>query len=540
MKPFLDLDVDSIKEKFIEFLKNSDSQFKDYNFDGSAISSLIDILSYSNRQQNFYLNMAMNDMFLKNTEIRRNAISLAKSLNYEPSRRLGTKVVINISAIEPVAGSTISIPKNTVFECDAKPYIVTDNVFLNDLNEFTSEIELKQNEVKEEIFSFDLNQSFTLQYGDEIDDEFLDVYVDNEKWELFSDISINGDSKVYFIEHNFDGKIEITFGDNVFGKRPDIGNTIKIVYGITDGKLSSSKVTEVKLSDIVTDDLNNTYTDGNFSKEISSFTLGIDEESIDSIKLFAPKFYETQNRTVTSNDYINILNRLPFIEKVNVWSGVDNIPPVYGSVFFTVKPKDSETLTDDQIQEIKDYHRKYQLMSIELKYVEPFFINIDIESVVKYYKDIGISTVVLKNNIQNEIENYFSDGISSFDSMFKFSKLTESIDSVYGVSNNLTNIKPFIKFDANPTNSFYFRLYNEIKEGSIVNDYIYDMNGKILRKDDDFEVGTLDYTKGIFNFSTTMDSVDNKVYFDTGEMDINFLLNIMIRLNDISIEFKGI
>ncbi len=533
---FSRLDFDDLKADIINYIKE-DETFTDYNFDGSALNSISNLLAYITLQQNFYLNMTTQELYLDTALLYRNAVAIARSMNYTPYRNKAAYLTTDFSLPDKEVG-TVEIPNHCQFLVNDVPFITKTSYNISTVDPV--EIELHQLEIITETFTYD-DALIELIYGAEIDNNYLELRVNDTLWSLYdSSEDILADSTVYFTNLNYSEKIEINFGNNVFGLSPTTGDTIDLIYGITNG-ITGNNLNEPKLDQVITDGTNN-YSNSDVIFENTTLSInGSDKETINSIKINSPRFYESQNRAITENDYQVFLEQRPEISKANVWSGADNNPPLYGTVFFAARPFDGSLyLTPQQKTDISEYIKEYMPLSIRFEITDPMYIYIEIDSIVYYYKTYGTSTTELRTTIENNIQEYFDDELSVFDTRLKYSNLVQVIDEPNEVSNNITEIVYFIQFDKSPNNHYEFNLRNLILPESIDNIYIKDLDGNILDKIDDSIIGTINYSTGELSFSKTLDAVDNQIRFKTATSDADFLFSNLPILSSTTLIFESI
>jgi hypothetical protein len=530
---FSQIDFSGLKADLLGYIKE-DAVFADYNFDGSALNSIVNLLAYITLQQNYYLNMTTKELYLDTATLYRNATAIARSLGYKPHRRIPAYLITSISFPDNLGA--IEIPQYCNFKVNNIPFITKITSYATAANAL--EIELFQLVMKTETKTFD-GSPIELLYGAEISNDDLLVKVNGIPWELYNEaIPAGSDSEIYFVNLNYNDKVEVVFGNGIFGKSPSTGATIDFVYGTTTGADGNS-VNEVKLDQVLTDG-SNFYADGEFADTIYSIN-GSNKETIESIKINAPKFYEAQNRAVTESDYKVLIDKLAFIGISNVWSGSENIPPLYGTVFITSKPSNTDLyLSDTQKTELYDYIKEYTPLSIRIQVVDPTYIYCNVSSKVYYYKSYGVSTTAIRANIESNINTFFTDNMTTFDSKLKYSNLVNTIDAPSEVSNNLTDLSYFVKFNRSPNHQYNIYLRNEILPGSINNTYIYDTGGIIYRLSDNVACGTIDYDTGYLEFIVVMDVTDNMVYFQTATDDAEFAQDNLPKLNNITITFVGV
>jgi len=544
---FSSLDFDELKATLIEYIKTSD-EFKDYEFEGSALNSIASLLTYVTLQQNYYLNMTTQELYLNTATIYKNAVAIAKSLNYIPHRKQSATITTTIAfdqleASEFLldAGQPVVIPANCKFDVEGVEFTTTTsyNVYTQD----PLEIKLYQRTIIEETFTFD-GSTIELLYGIEADEGYMNITVDGIQWsEYLNDIDANEDSEIYFIDNNLNDKLELSFGDNIIGKTPTVGNTIVVTYGYTLG-VAGNNLNEIALNQNVYSGIY-TYTSSDCTVVSVYSSGGSAEETIQSIKANAPKFYEAQNRAVTKQDYETLLTQVSFLETINVWDGANELPPTYGTVFATFKPTSGDDiLTADQKTTVTSFIQDYMPMTLRFVIKDPIYIYLDIVSTVYYYETLNVDTTVIRGEIETNIDEYFTLDMTLTDTTLKYSQLIKTIDDVTEVSNNLTDINCFIKFDRASTasNSYVFDIGNGIEPSSVDNTLIQDDGlGNIILKSDLSIIGSIGYASGEFNWILAgMDATDNVLYFDTAIKDISFVKNNLPVLNSIAFTFEGV
>jgi hypothetical protein len=542
-----ELDFDGIKAGLKQFLKGQ-SLFTDYNFEGAALTLLLDVLSYNTHYNALYTNLAVNESFLDSAVKRNSVVSLAKMLGYIPRSASAAKAVVNLQIVHTTSSPEFLIlPKYTTFSTsvDGKPYtFFTDKdytaVNTNDptTNYLFSNVELIQGTP----LSFDYTVTSGARYiipNTDCDASTITVKVQTSSgsniystFNLYTSISnVGPDTKAYFLKEIEDGLYEITFGDGSIGKALDNGNIVHIEYFVTDKALVNGASSFVYQGPTMAGGIGVTTV-------IQSAAGGAEKESVDDIKFNAPKFYAARDRAVTAEDYqVLIRSQLPETEFVSVWGGEDNIPPVYGKVFICVKPKNVAKLSDAQ----KSYVVNTILDSKNVATVTPVMVDPE-------YIDIGLDITVYYNESAttkkfNDIASLVKSAISDYDSAFlqkfngvlRYSKLTGVIDGADpSVTNNITRVTirrtlaPKYKTSAqylinliNPiaqlkiagavtSTSFFLvddnQAYYLQDDGNGIIQLVYDNNTtKGIVKTSN--VGTVDYAKGIINVSNlTIDS----------------------------------
>lgn len=444
-----DLDFTSIKNNLKDFLK-SQSEFTDYDFEGSGLSVLLDVLAYNTYYNGFYLNMAANESFLDTAQVRKNILSHAKTINYIPNSNHGSLSKINVT-VTPSGGED---PNNTVqiLTIDKyTPIIGRDRDGLNynfvTLNSntaykandsfFYANLFVKQGEVLTHQFLMSSNNAtrrFELPSAN-IDTATLKVTVQEsasntrtEEYLLVTDITeVKANSKVYFLEENDNLNYTIQFGDNVIGKRPANGNIIITTYLDSMGSVANN-ISDFKFSGKI----GGLFRNNVIINTVQTSYGGSDKETIEQIRFRAPYAYIAQNRAVTKSDYeVLLVKDYNNIDAVSVWGGEDNDPVVYGKVFMSIKTRGYYSLTELEKEEIKnELIRERNILTVIPEIVEPDFCFILLRGKVTYNVNLTNKTPEqLQTAIRNAILQYSQDELNTFKSTLRKSKLLGYIDS---------------------------------------------------------------------------------------------------------------
>ena len=364
-----ELDFDQIKQNLKTFLQ-AQSEFTDYDFEGSGLSVLLDLLAYNTHYQAYYLNMVANEAFLDSALLRDSVVSHAKTLGYIPYSRSAPRATINFTvntAIDTTA--TLTVPKGFRFlsnEIDGISYsfVTLNETIVTKSNTDFSFINLPIYEGELVTYNYTYDQTTNPKQIFNIPDEGVDTSTitvqvqesstntDTTVYTLASDAGeTTTTSSVFFLQENRNKKYDIYFGDDVIGRKINHGSIVSITYLITNGT-AANKANNFVATDVLVDSLGNSQTDF-IIDPISEAAGGAERESVDNIKFAAPLQYTTQNRLVTFKDYESyILNNYPSLDSISVWGGEDNIPPVYGKVFVSMKPKANYYISETEKQRI--------------------------------------------------------------------------------------------------------------------------------------------------------------------------------------------
>lgn len=440
---FADLDFSEIKSGLIDYLR-SQQTFADYNFSGSALSTLLDILAYNTQYNAYYLNMVGNEMFLDTALQRSSVVSQAKLLNYTPRSAIAPSATINVSAYG-VTTPLLTLPKNTRFiseSIDGVNYIfVTDDAHTvsvvsgeADFNNIT----IKQGTPADYSFTVDTTANPELLFDipdASIDTTTLEVSVQqsgsNSTSVVYTKATdvllLDGDSTVYFLQEGINGNYQIYFGDGIIGKTLIDGNIVRLSYLSTNGTAAGGANSFVLL-DALSGFGNTTI------ESITSASNGSEKESIDSIKFQAPKSYAAQNRAVSKNDYITLIqqNNLGYsFDAVNVWGGQENDPPVYGQVFVAIKPAGAFFFTDAEKQRIiQDVIKPISVLTVEPTLVDPDYTYFKLTANALYDpRKTTLTSTQVQNKIKTAISNFTTTSLNTFNSTFLETDVNDAIKS---------------------------------------------------------------------------------------------------------------
>tara|TARA_S200000501_G_scaffold106866_1_gene100351 strand:+ start:10720 stop:12591 length:1872 start_codon:yes stop_codon:yes gene_type:complete len=451
-----ELDFDSISDNLKAYLKGQE-KLKDYNFEGSTMATLIDLLAYSSHIGAVNTNIAASELFLDSAQIRKNVVSRAKDLGFTPASEKCSSAIIDIALNNVLKAdgtyptlSEMTIPRGhvfqTVFDGVSYDFVTTDtNKPTQNSSTFNyTGVEISQGTYMSDSFVYDRqikNSKFVLS-NERVDRSKLSVVVNSggtsSTYALSTDIStITTTSTVYYTQENEEGYLEIYFGDGVLGKELLDGDIITATYIVVDtdhadGAKSFQQITSI-----------NGYSDSVITTTTNS-TGGAEKESVESIKFKANKFFTSQNRLVTLNDYkAKVSEYYPNADAVAVWGGEDNNPPQYGKVFLAIKPKNSDYLTEVEKAEVIRKLNSLNMVTVRPEIINPEIIKILISTCFKYNNNFTtLSKGELEQLVNTTINQYDADNLSNFDSIFRHSNLVKNIDETdTSILSNITNIR---------------------------------------------------------------------------------------------------
>ncbi len=451
-----ELDYKSIKSNLIAFLK-SQSEFTNFDFAGSGLDVIMDLLSYNTYYNSFYLNMLANEMFLDTAELRNSVVQKAKQIGYTPRSVQGTKAIVKLDIIPSDEATTMIVEKDKRFATtiNEQKYIFTTATsysgILDDTGKFTiPEVQLNQGIRLTHKYKVDYNnkeQQFILP-NTNTDITTLSVTVktspastDIHTYQKISDtVKVTPTSNVYFLYESFENKFEVQFGDNKVGYRPADGSQVILAANISDGA-ATNKAAVFRAIDPI----------GGYSNVTITTTTagygGAGRESIAEIKYNAPKLYETQNRCVTLNDYKRIVEQeWVNAESVTCWGGEQNDPPRYGKAYIAVKPKSGLFLTTKDKEVIKkEILATKNMVSVTPEIVPPDYLYIAIFANVRFDPNKTVqSPQEIGERIVSTCIDYNTQELGKFDLRFRYSRLTTLIDnSDPAILNNQTTVLLF-------------------------------------------------------------------------------------------------
>ena len=541
-----ELDFDLIKNNLKTFLQ-SQKQFQDYDFEGSSLAILLDVLSYNTHYLSYLANMSTNELYLDSADIRNNIVSLAKMIGYTPAS-VRTPIANVDVTLNNATGTVITMNKGTVFTTTkdgiSYEYVTneentitpTDGVYkLSNLSLYEGTLVT----FKYTVDSTDVDQKFVIP-SNSADTSTLKVSVQNSSTDTTTtsfDLAtgyngLSETSKVYFLQEGTNGRFEVYFGDGVTGFKPSDGSIVILEYIVTNADVSNGASTFALQGTI-----------GGFSDVAitlnSASSGGTRRETQDSIKFNAPLNYAAQDRAVTATDYETIVkNVYPNTQSVSAWGGEEDETPRYGIVKIAIKPKSGSVLTETTKADIVTRLAPFNVASVKPEIIDPTTTSILLTSNVKYDSKVTTkSSDTLKSNIITTITNYNTTTLQQFDSIFRYSKLTGLIDNTdTSILSNITTIKMRKEFTPtlNTSNAYniYFRnaLYNPHEghnkaAGGILSSTGFKIQGDTTNEyflDDDGNGNVRAYYL-VSGVKTYVNSTQGTIDYNTGAITLNSL-----------------
>tara|TARA_S200000501_G_scaffold235058_1_gene220502 strand:- start:1064 stop:2860 length:1797 start_codon:yes stop_codon:yes gene_type:complete len=538
------LDFDQIKIALKDYMR-AQSDFSDYDFEGSALATLIDTLAYNTYYTAFNTNMVINELFIDSATLRDNVVAIAKQLGYRPKSATSPTAYVSFTAnySTPTSDTELILKAGTGFissyDNNIYSYIVTDDVtgqVINDVATFTN-IEIKEGTQLTNTFVVNTalkSQRFILD-NENIDTNTIRVKVYpgggtfNEPYLIADNIlGVDGTSKVFFLDEIEDERYEILMGDGVLGKKLDNNSRVEVSYLTTSGPESNGVKTFV-FSGVLENP--NGVSPNSFTTSVTSSTPSAGGEEIEStqkIKYTAPKAYGTQDRAVTANDYEAIVRKVyPATSDIIIFGGEDQDPPQYGKVFISLKPTDASYLTSLTKSQIVADLKKYVVASIEPQLVDPSILFVEMSSKIYYNSGLTDQTPSqIRDKVIGAIQSYIdTSDTEKFNGKFRYSKFVGVIDDAdVSINSNLTSVTMRKDFYPQLNSTFYYEVcfqnaFDEDCDDPVLSStgfrvteypnfdvYVEDRNKKIVlyRLDNvtgekvvlDSDVGDIDYVKG--------------------------------------------
>lgn len=451
-----DLDFDTIKESLKTYLEKQ-TEFADYDFEASGLSNILDVLAYNTHLNGLTANLAINESFLNSAQLRSSVLSHAQTLGYYPRSQTGSKATVNLSVSTSLSSpAIISLPANTTFTTSVddvsysfqtlEAYVGYNNgsgLYTFQTSGGSTNIEITEGTLKtktflvgdaadEQVFvipdtTVDTSTLTVLVYDTTTSSSF-DTYVDVNRT-----IRIDASSTTYIVREAPNGYYELTFSNgNVLGKAPSAGNKIEVSYLSSSGAVANGGSTFVADDQINIDGANYTLT----VTTVSDASGGDAPETIESIKGNAPLSFASQQRMVTAEDYKALIleNYSSYLDDVIAWGGNDNVPPVYGRVYVSLKFKDNisasiqQTVKDEIVTNLSD---NLSIMSIDTVFSDPANTHLEVTTVFNFDPDLSSLTIkAVENLVQSTVASYFTTSLNAFGAVFRRSNLLAQIDDL--------------------------------------------------------------------------------------------------------------
>ena len=538
------LEFADIKTALKDYMR-AQSDFTDYDFEGSALSQVLDVLAYNTYYTAFNTNMVVNEMFLDSATLRDNVISLAKQIGYRPRSAAAPAATINLTTTYTGGGTppdTFVLKKGTGFVTNFDDvlyqYVTVDDQEVPVVNNVAnwSNLEVKEGTLLTQAYSINTtlkNQRFVINNtGVDTSSIIVKVY-ESQGSTTFTTyhaseniLNLDGTSKVYFVEEIEDENFELFFGDGIFGKKLDNGNYVEVSYLITNGP-NSNGAKSFSFSGIISEKGSNASIPFTTSvTTVSASSGGATAESVSSIKKSAPKAYASQDRAVTAADYEGIIKKIyPAVSDIITFGGEEDNPPEFGKVKVAIKPQNAIALSAFTKNDIAKKLKDYTVASITPVIVDPSILYIELNSLISYK---SATTTLTKAELQTKaitaVEDYITQSTTEkFNGKFRHSKFASVIDgSDNSITSNLTEVT--LRKDFYPTlnSTFYYELcyLNEFKDSCDAS--VLKSTGFVVSEYPTFTVYLEDDTKGKIDLYRLNSLTGEKIYLVKGVGDINY------------------
>tara|TARA_B100001250_G_scaffold393107_1_gene395570 strand:- start:26934 stop:28808 length:1875 start_codon:yes stop_codon:yes gene_type:complete len=454
---FTNLDFADLRAQIKDYLRTN-SDFTDFDFEGSNFSVLIDLLAYNSYITAYNTNMAVNECFLDSATLRENVVALARNIGYVPRSTRSSKAVVNFSVNLGNNDTRVVILKAgqvALGNQEGGQYIFSiPDDFIATVDD-NSQALFNNLSVYEGVY---LTKTFTIDYSlpnqrfilpnPSIDTTSIRVTVESTTKEIYSlydnILRVDATSKLFLIQEIEDEQYEILFGDGILGKKPPAGATVTVSYIVTNGPLANG-ASNFSFIGILKDDTDLTLTQGiSLLTTVDSAGNGDNVEDISSIKYLAPRIYAAQYRAVTANDYKGIIPYVyPNVESVTAYGGEELDPPEYGKVFISIKPRNGSFLSQITKDDISTQLKQYSIAGIKPEIIDLKYLYVEVDSSVYYNTNAVSDATELRTAVLKTLTTYAqSTDLNAFGGRFKYSKVVGLIDdSARGVTSNITKVK---------------------------------------------------------------------------------------------------
>lgn len=444
------LDLSSYKTSLKNYLRQQ-AQFADYDFEGSNMSVLLDLLAYNTYQNALYLNMIGSEMFLDTAQLRQSLVSHAKELNYVPRSRTSAVITLNVT-VPTATGNpdTLTVPK--YFKVQGKDntgngtyyFSTNEPTILTRASNYTEQIDFYEGIESTEVFTYGRR---VILSSEDIDVDSITVFVRNSvedntqtEWVRANDLfGLTATDKVFFVQGAEDFKYEITFGNNLVGQALTPGNIVYVQYRVSSGA-EANGITRFSAVDSV----ESNSVEVSLINATDKTTSGSYQESNESLRFNSAKYFQTQERAITSSDFVSLIKaNFPSLKNVIAYGGEEESPPRFGKVLIAAIPYDGDIVSDPLKTKIQSFAKTRTTLSIDPIVVDPDFIYVDLESIVKYNVSSTTKTSgQIISAVETAITNYASLVLDDFNSDLRFSKLVKAIDdSDFSIISNETKLR---------------------------------------------------------------------------------------------------
>ena len=435
----VDMDFHSIKESLKEFMKKQ-TVFKDYNFEGSGLSALLDVLAYNSQNNAYLANMLANEAEIDSAVVRANVVSRAKLLGYTPRSITAARAVLSVSIFDAARQQdTLVIPRGTRFTVkgDGQQYVfvtLKPHTLKKLGTKFTADdVEVFEGQIKAHTFDVETTERRFVLPSNTIDTSTLLVAVYPNATATTFDVfqrahgiaKIDKDTPAYWIQETDAGYHELKFGDGVFGKAPAVNSVVYVEYLETQGRAANNLSRFALVGSFAG------YENADITiRTVQESNGGAAPETTNQIKLNAPRFFQSNNRAVTKSDFAAVANDVyPYAKSVSVWGGEEVNPPQFGKVFVCIIPQNLIKLTSANKKDIERKIKERAVIGIQPVVVDPKFLRLNMTVTTTLRSTTNVSLGALSSQIRALVEGYFDNGFGTFDTDFHYSELLTLIQN---------------------------------------------------------------------------------------------------------------
>lgn len=529
---FTNLDFEDIKTSIKDYIRTN-SNFTDYDFEGSSLSVLIDVLAYNTYINSYNANMISNELFLDGATLRENVVSLARNIGYVPRSKTASRAkvsfFVDLSGLN-VKPLTLTLKKGicfttlTTFGRESNSFSIPEDITVPVVDGIASfdDITIYEGTLITQNFTVDNTnyQRFILDNSG-IDTSTISVIVkdtalssDSKVFKHIDSIAnIDSTSKIFLIQEIEDERYELLFGDGLFGKKLLPGNYVTVSYVVTNGEVANGIANFSYAGKLVANDGSIVNSEISFVTSEGATSGGKEIESISYIKKYAPKIYSTQNRAVTAGDYEALIPQIyPETESISVFGGETLNPPKYGRVYIAIKPTNGYYLSSATKDFIRSELRKYSVAGIVPEFMDLKYLHVEYDTTVYYNKNMVSNENVVTNIVYNNILEYTkSSEVNRYGARFKYSKFLKLVDdSNSAITSNITKIsmRRDLKVDINAIGNYEICFGNEF--------HVKNIQGQNI-KSSGFKIEGLDNLVYLFDVPNFNNPTTGKIFLFDGE-----------------------
>jgi|14BtaG_2_1085337.scaffolds.fasta_scaffold05935_2 hypothetical protein len=531
-----DLDFADIKSAITEYYKRSDGPFKDFDFEGSGLNLILDILAHNTHYNAVLAHLAANETFISSAQMRKNVVARAKALGYTPHGLSAPSATVSLTGL---SSSVVSIPEGTTFtSTDTLNNITYTFSTIEEISNPQNEFLIYQGTFQTQTYAFDDKvKNLKFEIGSKnVDITKIQVVVKDtatstkkEVYTQFSELpGIDGTSAIYFINENPNGFYEISFGDGVLGKKPDAASIVEIKYFVTEGTAGNG---------LSTFSASSSFFDGMNVNVVASDSSsgGGNKEGIESIRQNAPLQLLSQNRAVTVDDYVALVRKNANVRDVAIWGGEDNDPPQYGRVFVSGIPTTGETLTQDEKDKLTSILNGKGVLTVRPQFTDPVYTYLYFDIFTHYNSSLtNLSATGISQKVRDGLTVFNTTNLSDFEGVFRYSEfLRYIVDLDNSILSAYARVYAYKKFTATTANTSRYEIeFNfALEEPEDPTESLITSSSYVSGSDTFFfkdEASSVANIRNIYRYTVNADGIETidkrncgTVNFSTGKVEID-------------------